>query len=264
MGILRVKELSYKDILKDINMDIKEQQFITISGSNMCGKTTLIKLLSGMLSSKNNIFLESKSIEKMSRNNFYKSVSFVIPSQEEIFIFPTVEKELLFILDNLGIRPSVKMSRYKEMLELFDLKEITQSDPNTLDEKTQTKLRLAIAVMTKPKVLLLDDICFMMNKKETDDIIKKLKALQKAYKITIIMTTSNLRETISSDYLYIINGGKIILEDKPLKILKKDNELNRLGLSVPFMIDLCVKLEDYDLINKVVLDMDLLMSVLWK
>ncbi len=264
MDILKVQNLHYHDVLKGINMNIKEQQFITISGSNMCGKTTLIKMLSGILPSNGNVFLENRNIESYRRNNFYKYVSYVIPSQEEKFIFPTVEKELLFILDNLGIKHSVKMSRYKEMLKLFDLEGVTQDDPNTLDEKTQTKLRLAIAVMTKPKVLLLDDICFMMNKEETDDIIKKLKALQKVYKITIIMTTSNLRETISSDYLYILNEGKIVLEDKPIKILKKDNELNRIGLSVPFMIDLCVKLEDYDVINKVVLDMDLLVSALWK
>lgn len=263
MELLSVKNLTYKDILKDISFDIEENKFITISGSNMCGKTTLIKFLSGFLCSRC-IFLEGKPVKDININTFHKNVASVIPSIDEEFIFPTVEKELLFVLDNLGVRPSVKASRYKEMIELFDLENVTQDNPNSLDIKLKTKLELAMAVMTKPKVLLLDDICFMMNKAETDDILKKLKALKKVYNMTIIMTTSNLKETISSDYLYILDKGKIVLEDRPLNILKKDNELNRLGLSVPFMIDLCVKLEDYDLINKVVLDMDLLMSVLWK
>ena len=263
MEILSINDLNYKDVLKNINISIEENSFVTISGANMCGKTTLIKLLSGIISS-NNVFLEGKNINKISINNFHKKISSVIPSLDEEFIFPTVEKEIFFVLDNLGIRPTVKTARYREIIELFDLGDVTQENPNTLDLKNKTKLKLAMAIISKPKILLLDDICYMMNKEETKDILKKLKALQKVYKMTIVMTTSNLSETISSDILYILDKGQIVMKGRPLTILKKDNELNKLGLSIPFMIDLCVKLEDYDLINKVVLDMDLLVSALWK
>ncbi len=263
MEILSIKNLTYKNILKNLNMSIEENKFITVSGPNMCGKTTLIKILSSIFASEC-VYLEGKNISDINKNNFHKKVSYVIPSIDENFIFPTVEKELFFILDNLGLKQSVKMSRYKEILKLFDLDNYTQSNPNNLDEKTKVKLLLAMAVITKPKVLLLDDICYIMNKVETDEILKKLKALQKVYKMTIVMTTSNLRDAISSDYLYILNKGEIALEGVPLKVLKKDNELNKLGLKVPFMIELCVKLEDYDIVNKVVLDMDLLVSALWK
>ena len=263
MEFLSVSNLNYKEILHDISFDVEENKFICISGPNMCGKTTLIKLLAGIIKS-NDVFLEGKDINKINFNTFHKKVAYVIPFLDQEFIFSTVEKELFFILDNLGVRPTVKTSRYNEMIDLFDLADYTQMNPNDLDIKTKTKLGLAMAIITKPKVLLLDDICFMMNKDETDEIIKKLKALKKVYNMTIIMTTSNLREAISCDYLYILDKGKIVMRDRPLKILKKDNELNRYGLHVPFMIDLCVKLEDYDLINRVVLDMDMLVSALWK
>ncbi len=263
MEILRIKDFTYKDILKNVDISIEENSFVTISGANMCGKTTLIKVLSGIIGS-NNVFLEGKNISKINVSVFHKKLAFVIPSLDEEFIFPTVEKELFFVLDNLGVRPSVKTARYREIIDLFDLRDVTLCNPNFLDLKNKTKLKLAMAIMTKPKVLLLDDICYMMNKEETRDILKKLKALQKVYKMTIVMTTSNLVEVISSDVLYILDKGKVVMKGRPLTILKKDNELNKLGLAIPFMIDLCVKLEDYDLVNKIVLDMDLLVSALWK
>jgi len=82
--------------------------------------------------------------------------------------------------------------------------------------------------------------------------------------MTIVMSTNRLEETLNCDYLYILNNGQVSLEGHPLDILKDDNIINRLGLSIPFMIDLSVKLKDYDLLDDVVLSMDGLVNTLWK
>ena len=65
-------------------------------------------------------------------------------------------------------------------------------------------------------------------------------------------------------YLYILDKGKIALEGKPLDILKEDNIINKIGLKIPFMIDLSVKLQDYDLISEMTLDMNGMVNKLWK
>ena len=67
-----------------------------------------------------------------------------------------------------------------------------------------------------------------------------------------------------SYYLYIIGNKKIILEGKPLEVLEKDNILNKVGLNIPFMADLSVKLKDYDLIDSIILDKDRMVNILWK
>ena len=66
------------------------------------------------------------------------------------------------------------------------------------------------------------------------------------------------------NYLYIINESTIILEGEPLSVLVKDNILNRIGLEVPFMIDLSVKLQDYNLLTTTELDMERMVEELWK
>ena len=84
--------------------------------------------------------------------------------------------------------------------------------------------------------------------------------------LTIIMTTSNLEDCIQSDYIYVIDNNIVALEGKPTEVLQKDNILNKIGLELPFMIDLSVKLRDYDLIGNVDINMDIegMVNLLWK
>ena len=102
---------------------------------------------------------------------------------------------------------------------------------------------------------------YYLNKNDVIEIINMLKTIKN---LTIVYTTDNLEETVNSDYLYILSSGEIILEGAPLKVLEKDNILNKLGLDLPFMIDLSVKLKDYDLIDSIEQDMDRMVDILWK
>lgn len=77
------------------------------------------------------------------------------------------------------------------------------------------------------------------------------------------MATINLNITINTDYIYVLNNSEIVLEGEPLSVLEKDNILNKVGLELPFMLDLSVKLRDYDLLKKTELDIDRMVDTLW-
>ena len=83
-------------------------------------------------------------------------------------------------------------------------------------------------------------------------------------KLTVILTTTNLNEIISSDYTYVLNNGEIIMEGKPSSVLREEKILNRIGLELPFMIDLSLKLEFYELLDDEITDMDRMVDTLWK
>ena len=104
----------------------------------------------------------------------------------------------------------------------------------------------------------------MINRCEKKVILDILQKLNKEWGITIVMSTLSLEEAVTADYIYIINNGKIALSGKPLEVLKDDNVINKLGLSMPFMIDLSIKLKDYDLVDDVILDMEGMVDLLWK
>ena len=82
--------------------------------------------------------------------------------------------------------------------------------------------------------------------------------------ISIIHTTTNLDYSIYSDYIYLIFQGKVVMEGVSKEILIRDNILNKIGLKVPFMYDLSVKLMDYNLLGDIELDKDRMVDQLWK
>ena len=82
--------------------------------------------------------------------------------------------------------------------------------------------------------------------------------------LTIIMVTSNLEEALKTDYMYVISESNILIEGKPIEIIQKDNIMNKAGLNLPFMIDLSVKLRDYDLVNVIEQDQERMVELLWK
>ncbi|MBE6157562.1 MAG: ATP-binding cassette domain-containing protein [Firmicutes bacterium] len=255
---INAEGLKYSNLINNIDFQVRKNEFIAISGSNNSGKTTLIKVLSKKLPTKKSVLINNKYIEEYNIIELKKIIGTVIYSDNNIYREKTVEEELLYLLQDKNNK------RYNEIVKLFKLNKYKEVNPNDLDEFTNIKLRIAKEIILKPKILLLDDICLKMTKKEKEEILDIIEYLKKEEKMTIIMSTQNLEDTLNCDYIYILSKGNVELEGTPMEVLEKDNILNRLGLEVPFMIDLSVKLRDYDLIKDIELDMDRMVDILWK
>lgn len=255
---INAEGLKYSDLINNIDFQVRKNEFIAISGSNNSSKTILIKVLSKKLPTKKSILINNKYIEEYNILELKKLIGTVLYSNNTIFREKTTEEELLYLLKDKDNK------RCTEILKLFKLNKYKDTNPNELEESLKIKLRLAREVVLKPKILLLDDICLKMNKKERKEILDILEHLKEKEKMTIVMSTNYLEDTINCDYLYILSKGKVELEGTPMEVLEKDNVLNKLGLELPFMIDLSVKLRDYDLIKDIELDMDRMVDILWK
>ena len=95
-------------------------------------------------------------------------------------------------------------------------------------------------------------------------VISFIKNYQKDKNLTIVIATIQLEEIIDSDYIYIIKDGKVELEGETRLILEKDNIINKIGLNLPFSIDLSVKLKDYNLLNEIKTDNLKIINDIWK
>lgn len=261
-NIVTMKNLTYQDIFEKLNLKIRKHQITFVTGPSGCGKTTLIKILSCLIGIPNEDMLDHTLIKE--NNIDLKEIGLVISPIEMPFLFKTVYQELAFPLENLTYSKKEIKKRIDEVINLLKLEETLYMDPNKLSTFEQSKLLIALAIIHKPQLLLLDDPCSNMNKKQTKNIMDILKQLQKKEKMTIVVATGNLDETIFGDYLYVLKQGKIILEGKPISVLQEEKILLRLGLKIPFMIDLSLKLKFYDLLDDVVLDLDKMVNQLWK
>ena len=112
--------------------------------------------------------------------------------------------------------------------------------------------------------MLIDSIDLYFSLDEQINIINFLKNYINDYDLTVVLTTTDLEISLETNNLYIIDKGNLILSGPPYEVLQKDNIINKIGLNIPFMIDLSVKLRDYDLITDIETDYDRMIEALWK
>lgn len=240
--IVDIKDFSDNNLFENLSISIEKNKFITISGANSCGKTTLIRILNREVITDNNIIVNNKPINDYSISEYANLVQAVIP--------------LELILEE---KPINIIS--KDLIKKLRLKDFINKRKEELSNKELILIQIAIALSNNPKILLLDDVFTYLDKKEIEDVVKTIKTYKD---LTTILTTINLNDSLYTDYLYIINDKKIILKGEPLKVLEKDNIINKSGLNLPFMVDLSVKLKDYELLDSIELDKDRMVNKLWK
>lgn len=267
-NILEIKNLNYKygktTIFNNFNLSIEEGKYITIAGNNTSGKTTLIKLISGILPSKNSITVGYSYIDNNKIHAHSKDFGVVFGNELNNFLFEDVYKEMAYPLENLNIDIKEIEEKILEIASLFKINKLLDKKTTDLINSEKQVLLIAISLLHSPKILLLDNAFSMMDRKTKEQVKKVLKDYQIKNNLTIIQTTTNLEDSIGTDYLYIMNDGDIIIEGEPLTVLREDTILNRLGLSLPFMVDLSLKLEFYELLENIETDLDRMVNTLWK
>lgn len=264
-NVIEVNNLSLPFAFQNFNISFERNKITAITGANNCGKTTLIRSIIGQIFTDNTIYIFSQELEYYRITELNIIMKSIIPG-EFIFQKETAYEELLSSLDYLEITGETKNKKVKTIIKDLELTKIEKQSPLKLSLSDQIKLQLAKCLISQPKILLLDDIFIYMSKNDTKQIIETLKKYQEEMDLTIVLTTSNLNDCLSCDYVYVIDNNTVALEGTPESVLTKDNVLNRIGLELPFMVDLSVKLCDYDLINDINLNIDVdgMVDILWK
>jgi len=261
-NIIEIIGLTYKNIFNDFSLGIEENKFITIAGPNNCGKTTLLRMLDNQIEINNTFTLYNIKLEDYKLTDLYQIMKIIIPGEIN-YVKNTLEEELNYYLDQMNLSKEDKTSRYKKVIKELKLSKYQSVKLDTLSIKETIKVQLALALIYKPSIVFIDDISVYFDKKEIISIIEILKQYQQE-NTTIVLITSSLEIALLSDYLYVINESKIMIEGNPIEIIEKDNIMNKAGLNLPFMIDLSVKLRDYELVNCIEQDKDRMVDLLWK
>ncbi|MDD3241307.1 MAG: ABC transporter ATP-binding protein [Bacilli bacterium] len=267
-SIIQVRDLTFKYgkkvLFNKLSLDINEGMFVSIIGSNNCGKTTLIKLLGGILPNNKTIVAGYSYVNS---NRIQASASFygiVIHDFSNKFLFEKVYDELVFPLENLCYEKKMIEDRVIEVAKIFKITKLLDRNIKDITSSEKQKLLLALSYVHKPKVLLLDNPFIMMTKSDKKDMLNSLREINKQNKVTIVLASNDLEEIIDLDYTYVFDEGKLIMEGKPLSVLREEMILNKIGLKLPFMADLSFKLEFYELIKSPVLELERMVDTLWK
>ncbi len=239
--------------------------FTIIAGSNQSGKTTLIKCLGGLILTQKKIMIQKTYLENINHKEIGKKIGLFLEPTGNCFLGRSVSEQLRIVLDSKGLDLLVAGKKFTDIVSKFSFQKFLKTDPNTLDTFGKIKLQLASILLLEPEILLLDDPTKRLTSTQRKEIISILNYYQ-TMGMTIIMTTSSLEDAVLANIskLCILHQGKFVLEGSKEEILKDDSTLSKVGLKIPFMVDLCVKLQYYNLVNEMILDEERLVEYLWK
>ena len=261
--IIKMEKISTPYIFHNFNLNIKENSFVTIVGTNNSGKTTLVKILSGLSKYEGYINVDSYLLNDFHLSKIRNKISFVFDDINANFVSETVKDDLVFSLENLQLNKEEITKKLEKIVKIFNLENYLELSPYNLSNSMKQKLAIANALIHEPKILVLDDCINQLNIKDRKEIFKILKKYQKEG-LTIIMTTRNLEDSLYCDRIVVLDKGEIILDNEPLKIYKEDKKLNKLKIKKPFIIELSQNLMLYNLIEEEYTDFGKLVDAIWR
>ncbi len=267
--ILNVENLSVSydnhNIIDDISFNLDEKGIYAVLCPNNCGKTTLIKAISGIIrSNRGKISVNNIILSKENLNKYILEISTVLEDIEEQFITENVKDELMFPLINLGYSKDKISKAIKEVSKVVKVTSLLDKPIDDLTYFEKVKVILAASLVHKPKLLLIDDIFRSLDEDEKEELHKILKKINEELEVTILYTTSDISDIINLDQVILLYEGKIECQDSYQNIIMRDNELSKMGFKVPLMIDLSRKLQFYNLVDKIYYDEDEVIDKLWK
>ena len=211
------KSFGDKVVLDDINLYIKEGEFITFLGPSGCGKTTLLRLIAGFLAPDSGVItLDGKDISELPPHKRPLNTVF-----QRYALFPHLD-----VYDNVafGLKlrklPSDEIDRkVARVLKLVSMTDYEDRDVNSLSGGQQQRIAIARAIVNEPRVLLLDEPLSALDLKMRKDMQIELKEMHKKLGITFIYVTHDQEEAVTlSDTIVVLNEGRIQQIGTPVAI----------------------------------------------
>lgn len=250
---IEIKELSFsydsKPFIDNLDLKIDDGEMVGIIGNTGCGKSTFVRLIPGLIKSDSGkIIIDGDDItnKKFNKKILRRKLGIVFQFPEMQLFEQTIEKDIFFGLKQYKLTYDEKYKRAKEALELLglDFERIKDKSPLALSSGEKRKIAIAGILVCKPKYLIFDEPIAGLDCNSRDSFMKLLLALKQNGTTIIIISHNTDYLAEYADRILVMDGGKIILDDKPNEIFNQATLLNNLNIGV------CNSKEIANLLNK--------------
>jgi energy-coupling factor transport system ATP-binding protein len=174
-----------------------------------------------------------------------QKVGMVFSDPDAQFTTMSVEEEIAFSLENIGVPVPEISKRIKWVCELTHLEELLDKPPYDLSGGQKQRVAIAAVLAAKPKIVILDEPTSMLDPKSKDEVFEILRMIKEELKMTVIVVEHNIEKIAElSDEVLLMNNGKIIRHEKTDEFFKDINLLKENGLKVPESIEILYHLYD--------------------
>ena len=232
--------------LEDVSINIDYGEFVVIAGASGGGKSTLCRILSGLIPHvyggklKGKVYVDGIDVVSNGVKSIIGKIGVVFQVPENQIVNLVVEEELAFMLENLGVEPNVIRKRIEEVVKSLSIDNLIRRATYTLSGGESQKVVLASTIAAKPKILLLDEPLAHLDPSSALELVELLAKLNREEDITIIVFEHRLVDLIKYASRLIILERKVIADGDPRKVLSKTPTTR---VEIPAVSELATKLK---------------------
>ncbi|MCR5546053.1 MAG: energy-coupling factor transporter ATPase [Lachnospiraceae bacterium] len=221
--------------LNEVDLQVKAGSFISILGHNGSGKSTLAKHINALLTpTDGTLYVDGKDTSDAGNElAIRQSAGMVFQNPDNQIIASIVEEDVGFGPENMGIPTDEIWERVERSLKSVGMWKYHTHSPNKLSGGQKQRVAIAGVMAMEPKCIILDEPTAMLDPDGRKEVIKVAHELNKKKGVTVILITHYMEEVVDSDYVYVMDKGKVVMEGDPRNIFSRVEELKSHRMDVP-------------------------------
>jgi len=243
--ILEISGLSFrypdspKEAVADFDLSVPEQEIVVLAGPSGCGKSTLLRAVNGLIPHmytgdySGKVIVAGSVVKESTMRELAQKVGFLFQNPEnQIFMF-TVERDIAFGLENLGVQRAEMRRRVDEAMHLLEIEDLALRAPHELSDGQKQRVALAGVLAMNPRLVILDEPTSLLDPKTAAELVGLVERLRKDLGTTFVVVEHRLDLLVKvADRMVVMSEGKKVLEGTPKEVLFGD-EAEAYGVSVP-------------------------------
>lgn len=259
MGIVEAKNLTFEYIRRDeegnvegittavdnVNIDIKAGDFVAVLGHNGSGKSTFAKHLNALvMPTEGTVYVDGMDTKDSGNTlSVRQTAGMVFQNPDNQIVGTLVDEEVGFGPENIGVPTEEIWERVEKSLKAVGMYQFRSASPNKLSGGQKQRVAIAGIVAMKPKCIVLDEPTTMLDPLGRKEVLNVLHELNRKENVTIILITHYMEEVIDADYVYVMDGGKLVMDGTPRQIFTQVEMLKSMRLDVPQVTELAYELK---------------------
>lgn len=239
MEKIKIENLSFSydketPIIKEVSLSIEEGSYTTIIGHNGSGKSTIAKLMIGLLEAdQGSIVVDGLPLNEEHIYEIRSRVGIVFQNPDNQFIGASVADDIAFGLENHQVPSEDMQDIIEEFAGRVNMSKFLQSEPTKLSGGQKQRVAIAGVLAMKPSIIIFDEATSMLDPQGKAEINALIQDIHKKSNLTMISITHDIEEVAHSDYVIVLDQGNVVMEGKPEEVLMHDQQLIDLQLDIP-------------------------------
>ena len=239
------EEQELVNAIQEVDLSVEKGEFVAILGHNGSGKSTLAKHINALLvPTRGTMWVDGINTAEVDELwKIRQKAGMVFQNPDNQIIGTVVDEDVAFGPENLGVPTKDIWSRVDSALSKVGMLGFRERSPNRLSGGQKQRVAIAGVVAMHPECIVLDEPTAMLDPNGRDEVLEVIRELNREEGVTVILITHYMEEVVFADRVYVMSGGRIVMEGTPREIFSRVDELKSYRLTVPQATELAYELK---------------------